>query len=63
MKKMIFALLLVCLLTSLVQAAGVQNVDSPTAQKMLKENAELYLLDVRTPQEYFQARLDRKSVV
>jgi rhodanese-related sulfurtransferase len=24
---------------------------------MLKENADLYLLDVRTPQEYFQARL------
>ena len=57
MKKMIFALLLVCLLSSLGLATGVQNVDSPTAQKMLKENAELYLLDVRTPQEYFQARL------
>ena len=57
MKKMIFALLLVCLLSSLGLATGVQNVDSSTAQKMLKENAELYLLDVRTPQEYFQARL------
>lgn len=54
---MIFALLLVCAMCSLSLAAGVQNVDSPAAQKMLRENAELYLLDVRTPQEYFQARL------
>ncbi len=56
-KQMIFALLLVCAMCSLSLAAGVQNVDSPAAQKMLRENAELYLLDVRTPQEYFQARL------
>ena len=57
MKKIFFALLFSCLMLSSALAASVQNVDSRTAQKMLKENAEVYLLDVRTPQEYFQARL------
>lgn len=63
MKKIILALLLAGLLCSSVWAASVQNVDSPTAQKMLKENAELYLLDVRTPQEYFQARIDGAHLI
>lgn len=57
MKKIFFVLLLTSLMFSSVQAASVQNVDSRTAQKMLKENAEVYLIDVRTPQEYLQARL------
>jgi len=57
MKKIILGIILLGLTCSAVQAAGVQNVDSPTAQKMLKENSDIYLLDVRTPQEYFQARL------
>ena len=57
MKKIFFALLFSCLMFSSALAASVLNVDSRTAQKMLKENAEVYLLDVRTPQEYFQARL------
>ena len=57
MEKIFLALLLISLMFSSVQAAGVQNVDSRTAQKMLQENTEVYLLDVRTPQEYFQARL------
>jgi len=57
MKKIIFALFLVGLMSAVVQASGVRNVDSPTAQEMLKEHAEIYLLDVRTPQEYFQTRL------
>ncbi len=57
MKKIFFTLLFSCLMFSSVLAASVLNVDSRTAQKMLKENADVYLLDVRTPQEYFQARL------
>ena len=57
MRKIFLTLLLIGLMSSSVQAGSVQNVDSRTAQKMLQENAEVYLLDVRTPQEYFQARL------
>ncbi len=57
MKKIFFALFFSCLMFSSVLAASVLNVDSRTAQKMLKENADVYLLDVRTPQEYFQTRL------
>ena len=57
MKKMTLTLFLIGFLVSMAQASSVQNVDSPTAQRMLKENAAIYLLDVRTPQEYFQVRL------
>ena len=57
MRRIVTALSLVVLLVATAQAAGVKNVDAPTAQKMLQENPKLYLLDVRTPQEYFQARL------
>ncbi len=57
MKKIFFGLFFSCLMFSSALATSVLNVDSRTVQKMLKENAEVYLLDVRTPQEYFQARL------
>lgn len=57
MKKLTLVLLLVGLMLASAYAAVVQDIDSPTARKMLKENLDIYLLDVRTPQEYFQVRL------
>lgn len=57
MKKFVFFVLMVCFIASSSHAIVVKNVDAPTAQKMLKESDSVYLLDVRTPQEYFQARL------
>lgn len=57
MKKVFLALLAVGLLGSSAGAAGVQNVNAQAARKMLQENGDLYLLDVRTPAEYMQVRL------
>ncbi len=57
MHKILFAVLLVNLFLTSAYAGMVRNVDAPTAQRMLRDRAEVYLLDVRTPQEYFQARL------
>lgn len=56
MKKLTIACL-VFLCSALTAQAAVRNVDAPTARKMLSESRDLYLLDVRTPQEYFQMRL------
>lgn len=57
MKKMVCTLLLVGLALTSAQAAVVHNVDAPQARKMIAERSDLYLLDVRTPQEYFDVRL------
>ena len=57
MKRILLTLMLAGLLVTAVQAAAVKNIDSPTAQRMLKDNSALYLIDVRTPQEYLQMRL------
>jgi rhodanese-related sulfurtransferase len=56
-KKILFVFLLVCSGLAPVQASVVQNIDAPTAQKLLKDNPTVYLLDVRTPGEYAEVRL------
>ena len=63
MKKCLFALLFVCLWLTSVQASMVQNIDAPTAQKLLRENAKVYLLDVRTPAEYSEVRLEGAHLI
>ncbi len=56
MKKLMIALLLSVGLAQAAGAAVVQNIDAQTARKMLQRD-QVFLLDVRTPQEYFQVRL------
>lgn len=55
-KKVLLAAVLVCLTWSLA-LAGVQNISSREAKKLLDKNKNIFLLDVRTPQENSQARL------
>ena len=50
-------LLFLLLLTAQAWAAPV-NVNASQASKLVGEKANLLLLDVRTPQEYFQMRLE-----
>jgi rhodanese-related sulfurtransferase len=38
-------------------AQGYKNVMSPEAKKLVEQKKNVYLLDVRTPQEYGQAKL------
>jgi len=56
MKKIVIvgALLLT---TSLALASGYRNLNSVEAKALLEKNRNIYLLDVRTPEEFRQARL------
>ena len=56
MKHVVIAALLVCMTWSLA-LAGVRNVTSREAKTLLERNKNVFLLDVRTPQENSQARL------
>lgn len=56
MKKVVIAALFVCMTWSLA-LAGVRDVSSREAKVLLEKNKNVFLLDVRTPQENSQARL------
>jgi len=45
------------------QAAQVQNLSAPEARQMLQQNKNTYLLDVRTPEEYLQVRIDGAHLI
>lgn len=55
-RKLLLALLFSAGLIS-VAAAAVQNVNAEQAGQLLQNRSDIYLLDVRTPGEYFQVRL------
>ena len=56
MKKFLLSLLLILTVVSQVLAAE-KDISSREARSLLEKNRNIYLLDVRTPQEYSQARL------
>lgn len=56
MKKMAMALMMVCMAGSLA-LAGSRDISSREAKALLDKNRNIFLLDVRTPQENSQARL------
>lgn len=56
MKKMVLTVMMVCMSWSLA-LAGTQDISSREARALLEKNKKIFLLDVRTPQEYSQARL------
>ena len=56
MKKLVLAVILVCIVSSLA-LAGAQDISSREAKALLEKNRNIFLLDVRTPQENSQARL------
>ncbi|TSK04608.1 MAG: rhodanese-like domain-containing protein [Geobacter sp.] len=55
----LFAVLIavVVLTASLSQAVGLANVTSKQAQTVMAKNKKMFLLDVRTPDEFRQAHL------
>lgn len=57
-----FALLLL-MLTVPVEAAVARNVTSQEAFELVRQRGDLYLLDVRTPGEYQQARLEGARLI
>lgn len=56
MKKLVLAVLMVCMLSSLA-LAGARDISSREARALMEKNRNVFLLDVRTPQENSQARL------
>ncbi len=44
-------------------AAQVKTVNADQARKMVAETTDLYLLDVRTPQEYAEVRMEDAQLV
>lgn len=62
MKRIVILVIVMTLAAAAVCAAGYRNISSPEAKKLMEQNKKVYLLDVRTPEEYRQARL-RGSVL
>jgi rhodanese-related sulfurtransferase len=56
MKKFVMLLLAILSIAAQVSAAE-QNISSRDAKSLLEKNRNVYLLDVRTPQEYGQGKL------
>lgn len=56
MRKLVLAVLMICMLPTLA-FAGAQDISSREAKSLLEKNRNIFLLDVRTPQENSQARL------
>ena len=57
MKKIIIVGALLLFTTTLALASGYRNLNSVEAKALLGKNRNIYLLDVRTPEEFRQARL------
>jgi len=56
LKKVFMAVMIVCATWSLA-LAGARDITSRDAKALLEKNRNIFLLDVRTPQENSQARL------
>ncbi len=62
MKRFLLAFLM--LLAAVTQVWGAErNITSREAKSLLARNKNIYLLDVRTPQEYSQAKLSGSALI
>ena len=62
-KLVFFFVLLLILLPVYANAAVARNLSSQEAYAMVGQRGDLFLLDVRTPGEYQQARLDGARLI
>ncbi|MCM0081047.1 rhodanese-like domain-containing protein [Geomonas sp. Red32] len=60
---LVSAFAILVLLSSLAFAAGVTNLTSTDAKSLLARNPKIYVLDVRTPEEYRQAYLKGSHLI
>jgi rhodanese-related sulfurtransferase len=58
-----FIFLIFIFIFSPMNAAAAQNVTPEGAYQLVAQNQDLYLLDVRTPAEYRQARLEGARLI
>lgn len=57
MKRIAAALAIVSTAAGIAFAAGYRNIMSQEAKALIEKNRNVFLLDVRTPEEFRQARL------
>jgi rhodanese-related sulfurtransferase len=57
MKKMFLTVMLLICMTCSLALAAAQDISSREAKALLEKNKNVFLLDVRTPQENSQAKL------
>lgn len=62
-RSLVFAFVLTLLGVSSLRAATSVNVNATQARKLIMENDNLVILDVRTPQEFFQVRLEGSRLI
>jgi rhodanese-related sulfurtransferase len=62
MKKVLFVLLLLAVMVTQVWAYE-KNISARDAKALLDTNKNVYLLDVRTPQEYSQGKLSGSVLI
>jgi len=61
-RKLLLSLLLsACMLTN--ASAVVENLNADQARALLLKRSEIFLLDVRTPGEFFQVRLEGARLI
>ena len=59
----VLALFLVVVCTPLPLFADSPNISPSDARKLLQENGDVFILDVRTPREYFDARIEGARLI
>jgi len=61
-RKLSLAVLMALVWCSLAVAA-VQNINAEQARELLQQRSDIFLLDVRTPGEYLQVRLEGARLI
>lgn len=61
-RKLSLAVLMALVWCSLAVAA-VQNINAEQARELLQQSSDIFLLDVRTPGEYLQVRLEGARLI
>jgi rhodanese-related sulfurtransferase len=63
LKRLLFLALLIPLVAAPALAAPARNISAADAWNLLRQNKRVYILDVRTPGEYLQARLEGAQLI
>lgn len=63
MKKLFFVAMIILVMAATAFAAGYRSITSREAREMLLKRKDVFLLDVRTPEEYRQARLQKGKLI
>ena len=63
MVRKLFLIVLILLGSFTYVSAAVHNVNAEEAWKILQSRSDIFLLDVRTPGEYFQVRLANARLI